>query len=58
MTSEELRAHMARINEITIELDVIMGKIQDHQTELETLWKRYWELFHELTDIDLIGGAE
>lgn len=51
MTNEELRAVSVRIDEISIELNVIMDEIQDHNTVLEVLWERYWKLFNELTNI-------
>ena len=51
MTNEELNAMLVRIDEIRLELDVILGKISDHNTEIEVLWERYWKLFNELVDL-------
>ena len=51
MTNEELSAMLVRIDEIRLELDVILGKISDHNTETEVLWERYWKLFDELVNL-------
>lgn len=58
MTNEELRAVSVRIDEISIELNVIMDEIQDHNTVLEVLWERYWKLFNELTNIGRTNGND
>lgn len=50
MTNEELKGLQVRVDELGVELDVIMSKIHDHQTELETLWERYWSIYGELTN--------
>ncbi len=51
MTNEELNTMLVRIDEIRLELDVILGKISDHNTEIDVLWERYWKLFNELVDL-------
>lgn len=51
MTNDELKEHILSLDEMSIELDVIMGKIKDHNTEIETLWDRYWEIFNKLTEM-------
>lgn len=58
MTNEELNAILVRIDEICLELDVILGKISDHNTEVEVLWERYWKLFNELTNIGRTNGND
>lgn len=50
MTNEELKGLQIRVDELGVELDAIMSKIHDRQTELETLWDRYWKLYGELAD--------
>lgn len=49
MTSEELKELMARIDDISAQLDAIMLDINIRQDELYELWERYWRLFGELT---------
>lgn len=51
MTNDELKEHILSLDEMSIELDVIMGRIKDHNTEIETLWDRYWEIFNKLTEM-------
>ena len=58
MTNEELKAVSVRVDEISIELNVIMDEIQDHNTILEVLWERYWKLFNELTNIGRTNGND
>lgn len=55
MTNEELKQLQGHIDDISIEMDVIMHKIQDHNTEINALWHRYWKLFGELTDEITMG---
>ena len=57
MTDEELKDYEVRIEETNLELEVIMQKIQDHQTELDVLWDKYWKAYGKLTDM-IVSGKE
>ena len=58
MTSEELKEHMSRVDEISTELDAIMDKIHDYQTELDVLWDMWWKVYGKLTDMIESGKEE
>lgn len=50
MTDEELKEFQVRIDEMSVELDSIMHRIQERETEIDALWERYWRAFGGLTD--------
>ena len=50
MTDEELKELQVRIDEMSVELDSIMHRVQERETEIDALWAQYWRIFGELTD--------